>query len=581
MVKNNWQNIKPRLKSIRFLMIICFSMITTITMIITGLSLYKKSNDLAKTYASESVNQLTTQVQYNLNTYTKNMITISNTLYYKIIKTQNISNNTFAAQMGTIQTTNSDIAGLAIFNLEGDLIAAGKHNRLKEDIKVSEQEWFQNALSKPENVHFSSPHIQDLFQDYAPWVISLSTAVSLNKDGRIIQGVLLVDMNLKSIEDICRPIVEGNIGEVFIMTPGGDLIYGNEGSEEMLGEIVEADFIANRDALQLKTVGKEKRILTLKTAGYTGWKIIGSWNLDQILFNFTELQTFLVIVILMGTVLCIIATLYISSLLSSPLYRLQKSMKLVEEGFFDIQIDEGGEYVVSELSKTFNKMVKTIKQLMDDIVVEQDGKRKKELEALQSQINPHFLYNTLDSIIWLAENERVEDSVLMTTALSRFFRIGISSGRNIITVSEEIEHIKNYLSIQNIRYKNRFDYVITVADELLSAKTLKLILQPVVENALYHGLEYMYDRGEIVIEATAEGEGLLFAIRDNGIGMDEETCQGLFHSKPVVEPKGSGVGMKNVNERIKLYYGAQYGMTVESELEEGTTVYIKIPLQYD
>lgn len=546
-------------------------------MTITGLSLYNKFNSLAESYASESVDQLTTQVQYNLNTYTKNMITVSNTLYYKIIKTQNLSNNTFSSQMSTIQTTNSDIAGLAIFNLNGDLIAAGKHNKLKDNVNASNQEWFKSALAKPENVHFSSPHMQDLFEDYNPWVISLSTAVSLNKDGKIIRGVLLVDMNLKAIEDICRPIVEGNIGDLSIVTQEGNVIYG----DTKFLETMEENIIGSEDGIKIQKVGKDKMIFTLKTAGYTGWKVIGSWNLDQVLFNFAELQTFLVVIFFIGTILCIIATLYISSLLSSPLYKLQKSMKLVEKGMFDIQIDEDGEYIVSELSKTFNKMVKRIKKLMQDVVIEQDGKRKKELEALQSQINPHFLYNTLDSIIWLAENGRIEDSVLMTSALSRFFRIGISSGRNIITVQEEFEHIKNYLSIQNIRYKNRFDYIIAVPEELLLAKTLKLVLQPVVENALYHGLEYMYDRGEIMIEASVNNGNLLYTIKDNGIGMSQEICGKLLNNKEFVKSKGSGVGMKNVNERIKLYYGDQYGMRVESELEEGTIVYIQIPLQYD
>ena len=226
-------------------------------------------------------------------------------------------------------------------------------------------------------------------------------------------------------------------------------------------------------------------------------------------------------------------------------------------------------------------MVKQIERLMEDIVVEQDEKRKKELEVLHAQINPHFLYNTLDSIIWLAENGRIEDSVLMTTALSRFFRIGISSGRNVITVKEEIEHIKNYLSIQNIRYKNRFDYIISVPDELLEAKSLKLILQPIIENALYHGLEYMYDRGELIIEVSDKGGVLQYKIQDNGIGMSQETCDNLFNNNKFTKSKGSGVGIKNVNQRIKLYYGEEYGMKVESELEEGTTVYITIPLKYD
>ena len=560
-------------------MVICFSAITSVTMTITGVSLYNKFNSLAKAHASESVEQLTTQVQYNLNTYTKNMITISNTLYYKIIKTQNISNNTFASQMSTIQTTNSDIAGLVIFDRNGKLIASGKYNKLKEDVNISEQEWFGRALAKPENVHFSGAHKQDLFEDYDPWVISLSTAVSLNKDGKIIQGVLLVDMNLSAIEDICRPIIDSNMGNLSIVTSEGNLIYG-DGDERFISTMLE-DVMASEDGKQIKTIGKDKIIFTLKTAGYTGWKIIGSWNLDKVLFNYMELQNFLVVIIFLGTILCILATLYISARLSDPLYKLQKSMKLVEEGMFDIQVDENGEYIVSELSKTFNKMVKRINKLMKDIVIEQDEKRKKELEALQSQINPHFLYNTLDSIIWLAENDRVEDSILMTTALSRFFRIGISSGRNIITVKEEFEHIRNYLSIQNIRYKNRFDYIIIVPDELLAAKTLKLVLQPVVENALYHGLEYMYDRGEIVIEASAQDNILLYTIKDNGVGMTPETLEKLFDNQKAIKSKGSGVGIKNVNERIKLYYGEKYGMTVESKLEEGTAVYIQLPLVYD
>lgn len=566
-----------KLKSIKFLMIIFFTMITTITMTITGLSLYRKFNGLAESYASESVEQLTAQVQYNLNSYTKNMIAISNTLYYKIIKNQNLSNNSFAAQMNTIQMTNNDIAGLAIFDAKGKLIASSRYLKLKENIEVTEQDWFKNALAKPENTHFSSSHMQNLFEEYKPRVVSLSTAVSLNQDGKIIQGVLLVDMNLTAIENICKPIIDGGMGNVYITSPDGSLIYG---AKDGIGEL-EKSIISQEDGTYVKNIDKDKVILTLKTGGYTGWKIIGSWQLNKVLFNFTELQSFLITVILLGTVLCILGTLYISSRLSAPLYKLQKSMKLVEGGMFDIQIDEGGEYIVSELSKTFNNMVNRIKELMNEIVAQQDEKRKKELEALQSQINPHFLYNTLDSIIWLAENERIEDSILMTTALSRFFRIGISSGRTIITVREELEHAKNYLSIQKIRYKNKFTYQVIAPDEVLNAKTIKLILQPIIENSLYHGIEYMYDPGEITIQVTMEGNTLLYIIKDNGVGMSEETLSKLFSEEKIVKTKGSGVGFKNVNKRIKLYYGQEYGMSVESKQDEGTTIYIRIPLQYE
>jgi two-component system sensor histidine kinase YesM len=553
-----------------------FTTIIVIGMLFTGISLYEKFNSASEAYANKVVDQLLTQVKYSLDTYTRNMMNVSNTLYYKIIKKQNISNNNFASEMGVIQTTNNDIAGLVIFKGNGELVANSKYASLKEGVNVTEQDWFKAPLHRPENIHFSSPHTQELFETYQESVISLSRAISLNEDGRMIQGVLLVDMNMRGIENICGAISEDDAGSIYILSPTGDVIYGNKAEID----IYDDNFATREDGNYTRTIDNERVLITVKTAGYTGWKIIGVSRLDKILFTYSDLNNFLVIVLGIGIALSIIGTLVISSRLSSPLYKLQKSMKLVEEGRFDIQIDENGEYIVSQLSKSFNAMVSRIKELMDEIVIEQDDKRKKELEALQSQINPHFLYNTLDSIIWLAESEKTEEAIMMITALSRFFRIGISSGRNIITVREELEHAKNYLSIQKIRYKNKFEFKITADEDTLSAKTLKLILQPLIENSLYHGIEYISDKGEITINVKAYDDELIYEIKDNGVGMSEETLSKLFSEEQTIKTKGSGVGVKNVNERIKLCYGKEYGMKVESKLEEGTTIYIKIPLIY-
>ena len=187
-------------------------------------------------------------------------------------------------------------------------------------------------------------------------------------------------------------------------------------------------------------------------------------------------------------------------------------------------------------------MVLRIRELMEEIVKEQDSKRKKEMEVLESQINPHFLYNTLDSIIWLVEDERVEEATLMITALSRFFRISISSGRTIITVGEELEHARNYLSIQKIRYKNKFEYDIIVDEEIINAKTIKLILQPLIENALYHGIEYIHHKGHILIEVWHEEDTLIYKIQDNGVGMTETVKEKLFDQEAKITTKGSGEG---------------------------------------
>ncbi len=576
MEKTNKQGKTLKLRSIKSLMIIYFTTIIVIGMLFTGISLYEKFRSTSEAYANKAVDQLLTQVKYSLDTYTRNMMNISNTLYYKIIKKQNIASNNFASEMNVIQTTNNDIASLVLFKSNGELVANSHYAKLKEGLDVTTQEWFQNSLERPENIHFSSPHKQNLFEDYDQRVISLSRAVSLNENGRIIQGVLLVDMNMKGIENICGAISEDDAGSISILAASGNMIYGDPVQVGSYNK----NLSYKEDGNYTRIVDNKRTLITVKTAGYTGWKIVGTWRLDKILFTYRELNYFLIAVLIVGIAMCIVGTLFISSRLSSPLYKLQKSMKLVEEGRFDIQIDESGEYIVSHLAKTFNTMVSRIKELMQEIVIEQDGKRKKELEALQSQINPHFLYNTLDSIIWLAESDKKEESIMMITALSRFFRIGISSGRNIITVREELEHARNYLAIQKIRYKNKFEFNIIADEDALSAKTLKLILQPLIENALYHGIEYILDKGKIDISVRVNKDELIYEIRDNGIGMTEERRLKLFDKEQEIKTKGSGVGVKNVNERIKLYYGQNYGLQVESKLEEGTTIHMKIPLTY-
>lgn len=564
-----------KFKSIKSLMIIYFTIIITIVMLFTGMTLYNKFNDVAIRYASQSAEQLMTQVKYSLDTYTRNMIDISNTLYYKIIKNQSIHDHTFINQMNIIQTTNNNIANLAIFKESGELIAASRYMTLDETIDVTQQEWFQKALLKPENVHFSSPHEQKVFKDHDAWVVSLSRVVSLNESGSIIQGILLVDMNLTGIENICAPIKESDMGKIYIIAPDGEIVYQEAPVNLPLKEHTQLMDLQD----DIKVLEEEKLLITTQIASYTGWKVAGVWDLRKLIVNYDELQSFFIIVLLIGFMMCIIGTLLISSRLSAPLYKLQKSMKLVEKGDFNIRLEEEGEYIVSELSKTFNKMVEQIKMLMHEIVKEQDSKRKQEIEVLQSQINPHFLYNTLDSIIWLVEDQRAEEATMMITALSRFFRIGVSGGHTMITIRQELEHARNYLSIQKIRYKNKFEYRIEAQEDILEHTTIKLILQPIIENALYHGIQYIQHKGEIIIKVWRQEDDLIYMIKDNGVGMEEQIRKHLLDEGYKISTKGSGVGIKNVHKRIQLYYGLDYGLEVESELDEGTCIYIKIPLR--
>lgn len=224
-------------------------------------------------------------------------------------------------------------------------------------------------------------------------------------------------------------------------------------------------------------------------------------------------------------------------------------------------------------------MVIRIRDLIEENKREHEAKRQSDLNALQAQINPHFLYNTLDSIMWMAECGKNEDVVEMVTALARLFRISISKGRRVIRVAEELEHARNYLFIQKIRYKEKFTFNIDADEDTLNLKSVKLILQPIIENALYHGIEYMVDEGHIEIKAKKRDGYLYFTVEDNGLGMDEKTRYKLLHTDDeIISDQGSGVGVRNVDERIKLRYGTEYGLSIESEIEQGTKVTIKLPI---
>jgi len=268
---------------------------------------------------------------------------------------------------------------------------------------------------------------------------------------------------------------------------------------------------------------------------------------------------------------------FISDKISNPIKRLDGSVREIESGNLDVEIVPSGSYEVEHLGKSIKNMLGRIKVLMSDLVEEHNAKRKSEFDTLQSQINPHFLYNTLDIIVWMIENENSDKAVNIVTALAKFFRISLSKGKNIITVKDEVEHVRNYLMIQNMRFKNRFEYSIDVDEKVLSYSSLKLMLQPLVENAIYHGMEFMDGDGEIDVKVFKEDDSLYFTITDNGLGMSEDMVETLLSKDFVPSKKGSGIGVKNVNERIKLYFGSEYGLKVESEPDEGTKITIHLP----
>ena len=286
------------------------------------------------------------------------------------------------------------------------------------------------------------------------------------------------------------------------------------------------------------------------------------------------------IYMLTAIVLVLIAMLlsiFISKSITHPIQKLRDSMKRVQEGDFtaaDLPVPYENE--IGSLTQSFNVMTHKIEDLMEQNVHEQEQKRKSELKALQSQINPHFLYNTLDSIIWMAEGKKYEDVVLMTASLARLLRQSISNEDETVSIGQEIQYAKSYLTIQKMRYKDKLEFEIDVDPSVNMIPIVKLVLQPIIENAIYHGLKYKESKGMILVKGYRQGDNAVLEVKDDGVGMDEETLSHIFE-KHKVNYHSNGVGVYNVQKRLVLYYGKDYGLHYQSKKGEGTTVTVVIP----
>jgi len=276
----------------------------------------------------------------------------------------------------------------------------------------------------------------------------------------------------------------------------------------------------------------------------------------------------------------VIVSRKIMTSITRPIRELSKMTKQAASGDFAVRVQEDSSDELVILNSSFNQMVEKIGQLVEDIRIEQINLRQAELKVMQAQINPHFLYNTLDSIIWLAEAGEKEKVVQMVSTLSDFFRTTLSKGRDYITLEEEEAHIRSYLQIQQFRYRDILEYQIQIPPELYPCQILKLTLQPLVENALYHGIKNKRGVGHIYVEGRQEKDNLFLKVQDDGIGMTPERLlyvRDLICKEKPDENNPSGFGLFNVNQRLQLNYGMQYGLKIDSVYREGTAVTVIIP----
>lgn len=571
--------------SIRSAIYIYFTVSALAAIILIGVSLYGRlSGQLTATISQENQAMLS-QVNRSVDSYLQTIMKLSDSLYYGVIKNADLSDESVSSDFTLLYDNNKDcISNIALLSKEGELLAAVPAARLKTGLDVTKEPWFQTTLERTDNLYFTTPHVQYIFdssENQYRWVITFTRSVEITSGTSTEQGILLLDISYSSFQQLLDNITLGNQGYLYMVSSKGELIYHPKMQLIDVG-LAEENYekaALSREGTYEEYYEGEKRSITVKTVGYTGWKLVGVMPENGISLNVLKTQLFVVFVVAFFLFVLMIINAYISSRITGPIKRLEKSVNALEVGRLDTEIYIGGSYEIRHLGRSIRDMAGQIKVLMDDIVAEHESKRKSEFDTLQSQINPHFLYNTLDIIVWMIENEQKAEAVKVVTALARFFRISLSKGRSIIPVKDELEHVRNYLMIQQMRFKNKFTYRIESEPETMELASLKLMLQPLVENAIYHGMEFMDGDGEILVRTFLEGGELIFTISDNGLGMTREQVEGLLieQTAHVSSKRGSGIGVKNVNERIRLYFGEQYGLSIESEPDEGTTIRIHLP----
>ena len=475
----------------------------------------------------------------------------------------------------------ADISSIMIFGKKKMLLNRSMYTYQKVALD-SKLDWYAKAVAKPQDAIITGPNRHSFF-DTDDEVISLSREVQSYENGTF-RGVILINLNMNKITEICNSFQEKQENFICIINDKGELVYEQQNGRERFA----FDEKENRQELNT-ALGKtkescfrlnyrgEKYLVTRTDMKTTGWTLVSMVPYKSVM---AETMAISGVMILAVAITLIVTLLLLNRILTGvvkPLKKLEKYMVQVNPDNMDQRMEILTDDEIGHLSMKFNQMMDRIRNLKEQVIEEQEDKRKYELQALQAQINPHFLYNTLDSIIWMAETND-SNIVAMTEALAKLFRISLNKGNEEISLERELEHVKNYLIIQSMRYADKFTYEISAEPGVERCRTIKLILQPIVENCIYHGIKKKRGSGHISIRAFQQEKNLIIKVSDDGCGMTEEIRSKILSDE--IEPEnisGSGIGVRNVNERIQLRFGKEYGIFYESEEGKGTTVTYVLP----
>ena len=574
--------------SIRYTIFTYFTVTALAASLLITFSIYQRLSSQVSQTVMEENQSLIGQVARSVESYLRTVMKLSDSLYYGAVKNADLSSESINSEITLLYDNNKDnVDNIALFSQDGALKEAVPAARIKTNLDVTGDSWFTNALEKTENQHFSNPHVQYIFdgnESQYRWVISLSRAVELTEGTSTDQGVLLVDLSYSSLAHLFDGVTTGTGGYVYLISSDGEILYHPKIQLIDSGRVAENNLAAAgyKDGNHLEKFGGRERIITVKSIGYTGWKVVGVTPKNVVSLNTIKTRLFIVFIITLILFILTLINSYISSRITNPIKELEKSVGILEAGNLDAPVYIGGSYEIQHLGTSIGSMAKQIRVLMNDIVTEHEAKRKQEFDTLQSQINPHFLVNSLNSIRFIAQMSKYESIARMAEALIKILSCSFRSNGGFYTLKEELEVLDGFIYLMKIRYSDGFEIEYSIQQSCLTCLVPRLILQPVVENSIVHGFSDMMEEMGKISLIVQEKEGFLFVeIVDNGKGMTKEELDGLLSGREEMKEGKDhvSVGITNVRTRLVLNYGLDCGFEMESQPGRFTRTVIRLPIR--
>ncbi|PAD65976.1 histidine kinase [Bacillus sp. 7586-K] len=544
---------------------------------------------------TEHTLQLIDQVNKKLESYASNMQNISYLLSMdpEIKEFLTEQNSAFTEDedysirqfMQGLSTLYPEVASILVVNSQGEYISNDLYTRGNKDL--TKESWYKEAVANEGIVKIIGHPKERSLASHVNYknseVVTVVRAI-IEPETQKVLGVVLIDLKLRVIAEATKNVKLGKSGYLMVIDEEGEQIYAP--ANPLINEVPKRLLNVEDSGFFSEEIDGDKLQFIYQKQPFTNWTTVGIFSSNESVVEVRTIHLFVICFVFLVVLFGVTASYYLSNSMSQPIVQLMSFMKKVESGNLDIRYKGDREDEIGMLGRSFNLMIIKINELLKLTERQERQKREAELRSLQAHIKPHFLYNTLDTISWMARRQGAVDVAEVVASLSKLFRIGLNKGNDIILFSEEIEHIKSYLKIQKARYRDKLNYTLEIDPKTNDFMIVKLILQPIVENAIYHGIKERKGPGHIHIEAQVSNNTFVITVKDDGKGIESDRLQLLrqkLNNVDIQNKQGAvadfGYGMMNVQSRLKLTYGEAYGISIDSEIANGTTVTIVLPIE--